>query len=71
MIPATRTTAAAAVVLAGAESVPSAETVVDRLTPATATGPARPQLSPVTSGVPARSPSEVTAKPGAGDEGGC
>ncbi|MFD4506664.1 fibronectin type III domain-containing protein [Streptomyces sp. NPDC058457] len=52
----------------GAESAPSAELTVERLTPATATGPAAPKLTLVTTGVPARSPVEVTAAPGAGDE---
>ncbi|MFI0510511.1 PA14 domain-containing protein [Streptomyces sp. WSLK1-5] len=53
----------------GADSAPSADVTVDRLTPATATGPAAPKLTLVTNGVPGRSPIEVTAAPGAGDEG--
>ncbi|MFI7408561.1 fibronectin type III domain-containing protein [Streptomyces sp. NPDC049627] len=52
----------------GTESAPSAEFVVDRLTPATAFGPAAPKLTLVSTGIPARSPVEVTAAPGAGDE---
>ncbi|WP_246886223.1 PA14 domain-containing protein [Streptomyces sp. GESEQ-4] len=63
----------AAVDGAGAESVPSGEAVVDRLTPATVTGPAAPRLTLVSAGipagVPAQSPTRVTAAPGAGDEG--
>ncbi|MCZ4606523.1 PA14 domain-containing protein [Streptomyces sp. Lzd4kr] len=51
-----------------ADSAPSAETTVDRLTPATASGPAAPKLTLVTAGIPARSPIQVTATPGAGDE---
>ncbi|MFD0001341.1 fibronectin type III domain-containing protein [Streptomyces sp. NPDC127178] len=58
----------AAVDAQDADSLPSTETVVDRLTPATATGPAAPKLTLVTTGVPARSPIQVTATPGAGDE---
>ncbi|MFE6175347.1 fibronectin type III domain-containing protein [Streptomyces sp. NPDC056464] len=58
----------AAVDAQGADSVPSAETVVDRLTPATASGPAAPKLTLVTTGVPARSPIQLTAAPGTGDE---
>lgn len=58
----------AAVDAQDADSLPSTETVVDRLTPATATGPAAPKLALVTTGVPARSPIQVTATPGAGDE---
>ncbi|MFF4504639.1 PA14 domain-containing protein [Streptomyces sp. NPDC001401] len=53
----------------GAESAPSAEITVDRLTPATATGPAAPQLTLVSAGIPARQAIQVTAAPGAGDEG--
>ncbi|MFD7404094.1 hypothetical protein ACFV7R_15765 [Streptomyces sp. NPDC059866] len=53
---------------AGAESVPSGQATVDRLTPATATGPAAPQLTLVSAGG-TRFPIQVTAKPGAGDEG--
>lgn len=52
----------------GAESAPSAEPAVDRLSPATATGPAAPKLTLVSEGIPARSPVRVTAAPGAGDE---
>ncbi|WP_328425401.1 PA14 domain-containing protein [Streptomyces sp. NBC_00443] len=52
----------------GADSMPSADLVVDRPTPATATGPAQPQLTLVSSGG-TRHPIIVTAKPGAGDEG--
>jgi hypothetical protein len=59
----------AAVDAQGADSVPSSEVAVDRLTPATATGPAAPKLTLVTSGVPARAPVQVTAAPGTGDEG--
>ncbi|MFG2460859.1 fibronectin type III domain-containing protein [Streptomyces sp. NPDC048523] len=59
----------AAVDAQGADSVPSAEVTVDRLTPATATGPAAPKLTLVTEGVPARAPVQVTAAPGTGDEG--
>ncbi|MEU6354444.1 PA14 domain-containing protein [Streptomyces sp. NPDC047072] len=51
-----------------ADSAPATEVTVDRLTPATATGPAEPRLSLVTSGVPGRSPIEVKAVPGTGDE---
>ncbi|GAA3567912.1 fibronectin type III domain-containing protein [Streptomyces osmaniensis] len=51
-----------------ADSAPSAEATVDRLTPATASGPAAPKLTLVTAGIPARSPIQVTAAPGAGDE---
>ncbi|MDO0913167.1 PA14 domain-containing protein [Streptomyces sp. DT2A-34] len=58
----------AAVDSAGVESVPSGEVTVDRLTPATASGPAAPRLTLVSSGG-TRSPIQVTAKPGAGDEG--
>ncbi|MDH6608485.1 fibronectin type 3 domain-containing protein [Streptomyces sp. SAI-208] len=58
----------AAVDASGADSVPSSQVTVDRLTPATATGPAAPKLTLVTNGVPGRSPIEVTAAPGAGDE---
>ncbi|MFK4103866.1 PA14 domain-containing protein [Streptomyces sp. NPDC019531] len=58
----------AAIDAQGADSVPSAEITVDRLTPATATGPAAPKLTLVTNGVPARSPIQVTAAPGTGDE---
>jgi fibronectin type 3 domain-containing protein len=59
----------AAVDAQGADSVPSTEVTVDRLTPATATGPAAPKLTLVTNGVPARAPVQVTAAPGTGDEG--
>jgi fibronectin type 3 domain-containing protein len=59
----------AAVDAQGADSLPSTEVTVDRLTPATATGPAAPKLTLVTNGVPARSPIQVTAAPGTGDEG--
>ncbi|MFJ9148474.1 fibronectin type III domain-containing protein [Streptomyces sp. NPDC102270] len=52
----------------GADSVPSTAVTVDRLTPATATGPAAPKLTLVTEGVPARAPVQVTAAPGTGDE---
>ncbi|WP_330289798.1 PA14 domain-containing protein [Streptomyces sp. NBC_00576] len=52
----------------GAESVPSAQIPVARLTPATATGPAAPKLTVVSTGG-TRSPIIVQAKPGAGDEG--
>ncbi|GGN07465.1 PA14 domain-containing protein [Streptomyces fuscichromogenes] len=52
----------------GAESAPSAEPAVERLTPATATGPAAPRLTLVSTGIPARSPVVLTAAPGAGDE---
>ncbi len=54
---------------AGAESVPSAEAVVDRLTPATATGPAQPRVTLISTGVPGRSPVKIGIRPGAGDEG--
>lgn len=57
----------AAVDASGADSVPSAEVTVGRLTPATATGPAAPKLTLVTNGVPGRSPIEVEAAPGTGD----
>ncbi|MFG1666319.1 fibronectin type III domain-containing protein [Streptomyces sp. Y7] len=50
------------------DSAPSAETTVDRLTPATASGPVAPKLTLVTAGIPARSPIQVTAAPGTGDE---
>lgn len=59
----------AAVDAQGADSVPSAEVTVDRLTPATTTGPAAPKLTLVTNGIPARAPIQVTAAPGTGDEG--
>ncbi|MEU9412658.1 PA14 domain-containing protein [Streptomyces sp. NPDC048281] len=52
----------------GTESAPSAELTVDRLSPATATGPAAPKLTLVSEGIPARSPVRVTAAPGTGDE---
>ncbi|MFD9006480.1 fibronectin type III domain-containing protein [Streptomyces sp. NPDC059582] len=52
----------------GAESVPSAQAAVDRLSPATATGPAAPLLTLVSSGAPRRSPVQVTAAPGTGDK---
>jgi hypothetical protein len=52
----------------GAESRPSAETVVDRLTPATATGPLAPQLTLISEGS-TRSPITIGITPGAGDEG--
>ncbi|MEV0090176.1 PA14 domain-containing protein [Streptomyces sp. NPDC050738] len=57
----------AAVDQQGAESVPSPAATVDRLTPATATGPLPPRLTLVSSGT-TRSPITVTVKPGAGDE---
>ncbi|MGW2831261.1 cellulose 1,4-beta-cellobiosidase [Streptomyces sp. NPDC001286] len=53
----------------GAESAPSDVITVDRLTRATRTGPAAPQLTLVSAGIPARSPVKVTAAPGVGDEG--
>jgi hypothetical protein len=53
----------------GAESAPSAEITVDRLTPATRFGPAAPRLTLDFAGILARSPVKVTARPGAGDEG--
>ncbi|WP_433919199.1 PA14 domain-containing protein [Streptomyces canus] len=59
----------AAVDAQGADSAPSTEVTVDRLTPATATGPAAPKLTLVTNGIPARAPIQVTAAPGTGDEG--
>ncbi|MFJ8637044.1 fibronectin type III domain-containing protein [Streptomyces sp. NPDC093568] len=59
----------AAVDAQDADSVPSAESVVDRLTPATASGPAAPKLALVSTGIPARSPVQITAAPGTGDEG--
>jgi fibronectin type 3 domain-containing protein len=59
----------AAVDAQGTDSLPSTEVTVDRLTPATTTGPAAPKLTLVTNGVPARSPIQVTAAPGTGDEG--
>ncbi|AWE51478.1 fibronectin type III domain-containing protein [Streptomyces nigra] len=52
----------------GADSVPSPQLTVDRLTPATATGPAQPRLTLVSSGG-TRHPIIVKAEPGAGDEG--
>ncbi|WP_371660862.1 fibronectin type III domain-containing protein [Streptomyces sp. NBC_00280] len=52
----------------GSESVPSAQISVDRLTAATATGPAAPKLIVVSTGG-TRSPIIVEVKPGAGDEG--
>lgn len=58
----------AAVDAAGSESVPSAEDVVERLTPATATGPAAPRLTVVSEGG-TRFPIRVGIAPGAGDEG--
>ncbi|WLW53397.1 fibronectin type III domain-containing protein [Streptomyces sp. YU58] len=63
----------AAVDAQNTDSVPSAGAVVDRLTPATATGPAAPKLTLVHPGIPsgvlAQTPTQVTAAPGAGDEG--
>ncbi|WP_405518268.1 PA14 domain-containing protein [Streptomyces canus] len=59
----------AAVDAQGADSVPSTEVTVDRITPATATGPAAPKLTLVTNGIPTRAPIQVTAAPGTGDEG--
>ncbi|WP_405471448.1 hypothetical protein [Streptomyces canus] len=53
----------AAVDTQGADSVPSTEVTVDRLTPATATGPAAPKLTLVTNGIPARSPSRSRQLP--------
>ncbi|KUM80187.1 fibronectin type III domain-containing protein [Streptomyces curacoi] len=52
----------------GAESAPSAEITVDRLTPASQIGPAAPRLTLVSAGG-TRFPIQITAKPGAGDEG--
>lgn len=52
----------------GAESAPSAEITVDRLTRTTQFGPAAPQLTLVSAGG-TRFPVQITAKPGAGDEG--
>jgi fibronectin type 3 domain-containing protein len=52
----------------GAASAPGTELVVDRLTPATATGPAAPRLTVISEGG-TRSPIQVDVKPGAGDEG--
>ncbi|MGW3663884.1 fibronectin type III domain-containing protein [Streptomyces sp. NPDC005141] len=52
----------------GAESVPSTQAAVDRLTPATATGPAAPRLTVVSEGG-TRFPITVGVRPGAGDEG--
>ncbi|WP_051827629.1 fibronectin type III domain-containing protein [Streptomyces bicolor] len=52
----------------GAESAPSAEITVDRLTRATQLGPAAPRLTLVSAGG-TRFPIQITAKPGAGDEG--
>ncbi|AWW38490.1 PA14 domain-containing protein [Streptomyces cadmiisoli] len=52
---------------AGAESVPSAAATVDRLTPATAAGPAAPRLT-VNSQGGTRFPISVGVEPGAGDE---
>ncbi|MEU6550402.1 PA14 domain-containing protein [Streptomyces sp. NPDC046915] len=57
----------AAVDGAGAESVPSGQAAVDRLSPATATGPAAPKLTLESAGG-TRFPIRVTAVPGAGDE---
>ncbi|MFJ7969174.1 fibronectin type III domain-containing protein [Streptomyces sp. NPDC096324] len=51
----------------GAESSPSARTTVDRLTPATATGPAAPRLTVVSEGG-TRFPISVGVRPGTGDE---
>ncbi|MFE7274154.1 PA14 domain-containing protein [Streptomyces sp. NPDC057623] len=51
----------------GAESVPSGEATVERLTPATATGPAAPKLTLISAGG-TRFPVQIAAKPGAGDE---
>ncbi|MFE4826183.1 fibronectin type III domain-containing protein [Streptomyces sp. NPDC056672] len=58
----------AAVGQGGTESVPSAQTVVDRLTPATTNGPLAPQLTVISTGS-TRSPITIGIKPGAGDEG--
>ncbi|MFD9465505.1 PA14 domain-containing protein [Streptomyces sp. NPDC060027] len=52
----------------GAESVPSAQAAVDRLTPATATGPAAPRLTVVSEGG-TRFPITLGVRPGTGDEG--
>ena len=51
----------------GAESVPSTQISVNRLTPASATGPAAPKLTVVSAGG-TRSPIIVEVKPGTGDE---
>ncbi|MFI9828067.1 fibronectin type III domain-containing protein [Streptomyces sp. NPDC051913] len=53
----------------GLESLPSEEVAAERVTKATAVGPKAPQLTLVTNGVPGRSAIQVTAAPGAGDEG--
>ncbi|MEU6373498.1 PA14 domain-containing protein [Streptomyces sp. NPDC046909] len=58
----------AAVDASGVESVPGAQLTVDRLTPATPTGPTAPQLTVVSEGG-TRVPIQVGIKPGAGDEG--
>ena len=47
---------------------PLAQISVNRLTPATATGPVAPKLTVVSTGG-TRSPITVEVKPGAGDEG--
>ncbi|MFI6009692.1 fibronectin type III domain-containing protein [Streptomyces sp. NPDC051243] len=52
----------------GAESAPSAEVTVDRLTRATQFGPAAPRLTLVSAGG-TRFPIQIKAEPGAGDEG--
>ncbi|WP_406373404.1 PA14 domain-containing protein [Streptomyces sp. NBC_00647] len=52
----------------GAESVPSPQAAVERLTPATATGPAAPRLTVVSEGG-TRFPVTVGIRPGSGDEG--
>ncbi|WP_375138063.1 cellulose 1,4-beta-cellobiosidase [Streptomyces sp. Act143] len=51
------------------ESLPSEVVSAERVTKATAVGPKAPQLTLVSNGVPGRSAIQVTAAPGAGDEG--
>ncbi|MFC8350188.1 PA14 domain-containing protein [Streptomyces sp. NPDC057280] len=53
----------------GLESLPSEEISAERVTKATAVGPKAPRLTLVTNGIPGRSAIQVTAAPGAGDEG--
>ncbi|MFF5496168.1 PA14 domain-containing protein [Streptomyces aquilus] len=53
----------------GLESLPSEQVSAERVTKATAVGPKAPQLTLVSNGIPGRSAIQVTAAPGAGDEG--
>ncbi|MBE8471219.1 fibronectin type III domain-containing protein [Streptomyces justiciae] len=53
----------------GLESLPSEQVSAERVTKATAVGPKAPKLTLVSNGIPGRSAIQVTAAPGAGDEG--